>query len=97
MQTEWRNQTLKHNTSKNKPNFRISEESQEILADHKHPPTETEIAKRITLIVGLLKCAMSQTKEVAILAYKQAQTKEGRAGAELQECAEIGKAPPRRV
>lgn len=40
---------------------------------------------------------LCQTKEVAILAYKQALIKEGRAGAEQQECAEMGKAPPRRV
>lgn len=87
----------KHNTSINSPNSRISRESQEILADHKHSPWETEITKRITLIVGLLKCAMCQTKEVALLAYKQAPIREGRAGAEQQERAGMGKAPPRRV
>lgn len=38
---------------------------------------------------------LCQTKEVAILAYKQDLIREGRAGAEQQECAEMGKAPPK--
>lgn len=38
---------------------------------------------------------LCQTTEVAIPAYKQALIKEGRAGAEQQECAEMGKAPPK--
>lgn len=45
----------------------------------------------------LLKHAMCQTKEMAILAYKQVLIKEGRAGAEQQKCAEMRKEPPRRV